>query len=107
MASYDDGLIHDPPPSDLEVAPRPAFSAYAGKHQQQHDLLSGAPVRNPRTICGIQRITFLLLVIIVVLVIAGAVGGGVGGTLAVENARNSAASNSMFVIPLTSIHKSL
>jgi hypothetical protein len=84
--TYDDGLILDHPPSDLESVPPPPFLAYADKPQYGS---KGAPIENPRTICGMRRITFLLLAIIVVLVIAGAVGGGVGGSLAVKNAQNS------------------
>jgi len=83
---YDDGLIPDHPPSDLESVPPPPFIVGADKPQYQS---TGAPVENPRNICGIRRITFLLLAIIVLLVIAGAVGGGVGGSLAVKNAQNS------------------
>jgi len=107
MASYHDGLISDDPASDLEVVPEQQSTIYADKQQQEHMLYSQpiiAPAQNHRTICGIRRITFLLLVIIVVLIIVGAVGGGVGGSLAVKNAQNSAL-NSVFVTPLTSIHK--
>jgi hypothetical protein len=95
MATYDDGLIPDHhPPSNLEWVQPPPFSAYADKPEHQV-----APVEEPRTICGIRRITFLLLAIIVVLVIVGAVGGGVAGSVAVKNAQNLAV-NSVSTSPL-------
>jgi hypothetical protein len=85
--TYDDGLIPDYPPSDLEsLPPPPPPPPFSDKPQHQ---LTVSPVQKPRTICGIRRITFLLLAIIGVLVLVGAVGGGVGGSLAVKNAQNS------------------
>jgi hypothetical protein len=81
--TYDDGLIPDHP-SDLEGVPPPP-PPFFDKPQYQ---LTVSPVQKPRTICGIRRITFLLLAIIGVLIV-GAVAGGVGGSLAVKNAQNS------------------
>ncbi|KAI0003427.1 hypothetical protein F4779DRAFT_602046 [Xylariaceae sp. FL0662B] len=51
-----------------------------------------APPPQERTICGLRRTTFFLLVALIIVIIAAAVGGGVGGSLAVQNAKDSAAS---------------
>ena len=105
---YHSDLIRDSPHSALEVVPGQPPLAYPEKQNTPYDSqLWTAPAQNPKTICGIRRITFILLIIIVVLILVGAVGGGVGGSIAVQNARNSASnsasnsvSNSVFVAPL-------
>jgi hypothetical protein len=40
----------------------------------------------PRTIFGLRRTSFWLVIVIVVLILAGAIGGGVGGSLANKSA---------------------
>lgn len=102
MDRYHDGLMYNNPSTDPEVIPEQPPLAYVPKQDQQNVFYpqsSIAPAQTDRTICGIRKITFLLLVIIVVLILAGAIGGGVGGSIAVQNARNSV-SNSAFVITL-------
>ncbi|OAL48512.1 hypothetical protein IQ07DRAFT_632853 [Pyrenochaeta sp. DS3sAY3a] len=49
------------------------------------------PAAKPK-ILGLQRQTFLLVLVLVVVIIAATVGGGVGGSLAVQNARTKASS---------------
>ncbi|MBE3045627.1 hypothetical protein IMZ48_24390 [Candidatus Bathyarchaeota archaeon] len=39
-----------------------------------------------KTVCGLQRSTFILAVLLAVVVVAAAVGGGVGGSMAVSKA---------------------
>lgn len=50
----------------------------------EHDINAG---RRPRTICGLQKKTFWLLLVLAIVVIGAAVGGGVGGAMAVNNAK--------------------
>jgi hypothetical protein len=109
MASYESGLIHEGPPSDLEVVPQQTYLPYADK-PLPYNTAEGQPIgtytENHRTIFGIRRITFFLLLVIIFLILAGAIGGGVGGSLAVQNARNSVqntASISAFVSPFASL----
>lgn len=40
-------------------------------------------------ILGLERQTFLLVLVLVIVIIAEAIGGGVGGSLAVQNARSA------------------
>ena len=48
--------------------------------------------QKPRTICGLRRKTFWLLIVIIILILAGAIGGDVGGSAAAN--RNVATSTS-------------
>ena len=54
-----------------------------------------------KTICGLRRTTFGLVVVIVVLIVAGAVGGGVGGSIAVCNARKNSVCTSTQIFTAT------
>ncbi|KAI1075655.1 hypothetical protein F5B20DRAFT_558911 [Whalleya microplaca] len=77
--------------SGLEVAPnQPPLPPPTWDQPQTPQPLIPQP--QERTICGLRRTTFILLVALIVVIIAAAVGGGVGGSLAVQNARKSAAS---------------
>lgn len=47
----------------------------------------GSETGNERRICGLRRSTFFLSVVLVLVIVAAAIGGGVGGSIAVERAR--------------------
>lgn len=54
-----------------------------------YDGENGPPSRRP--ICGLQPITFWVLVALVFILCAAAIGGGVGGSYAVQSHKNTAA----------------
>lgn len=51
------------------------------------ETYSSMPVEKERTICGLRPVTFVLSVLLAAVVVIAAVGGGVGGSLAVQKAR--------------------
>ncbi len=55
--------------------------------QSQHGFEPGGA--EPAKILGLRRTTFVLSVLLVAVAIIAAVGGGVGGSLAVQNAKNA------------------
>ncbi|KAK1487095.1 hypothetical protein CTAM01_11866 [Colletotrichum tamarilloi] len=51
------------------------------------ETYSSIPVKKERTICGLRPATFVLSVLLATVIVIAAVGGGVGGSLAVQKAR--------------------
>ena len=68
----------------LEVAPTPL--PQPGPPPPQWDPYHHGQA-GPATICGLRRSTFFLALALLMVIIAAAVGGGVGGSLAVQNAK--------------------
>lgn len=44
------------------------------------------PYEQPKSICGLRKRTFWILIVVAIVVVAAAVGGGIGGALAVRSA---------------------
>ncbi|KAG7045093.1 hypothetical protein JMJ77_0009181 [Colletotrichum scovillei] len=52
------------------------------------ETYSSIPVEKERTICGLRPATFVLSVLLATVIVIAAVGGGVGGSLAVQKAKD-------------------
>jgi len=71
--------------SGLELAPEQTAAGKPG--------LEVVAPQQTRTILGLRRTTFALALTLLVVVVAATVGGGVGGSLAVQRAKDSAQAN--------------
>ncbi|KAI1815818.1 hypothetical protein GGS20DRAFT_584112 [Poronia punctata] len=87
-------VVYYPPKPVDGLHPYHATQA-TGYYGAQGYPTSGYPGSGPgpgpvqeRTILGLRRPTFFLSVALAIVIIAAAVGGGVGGSMAVENAKN-------------------
>ncbi|OAL51747.1 hypothetical protein IQ07DRAFT_390262 [Pyrenochaeta sp. DS3sAY3a] len=101
--------------SDLEVVPeseRPEQQKYAyyspepiipaSYGEDTHKIPYAQAVHEqdqPRTICGIRKRTFWIVLIVAIIVIAAAVGGGVGGALANRSSNNTSQASSQSTQP--------
>ncbi|KAF9879615.1 hypothetical protein CkaCkLH20_03158 [Colletotrichum karsti] len=82
--------------------PTPISSAYNGGEKSfyapQYAQYSQHPSQQPTTpekrICGLKRTTFFLAVTLAAVIIIAAVGGGVGGSMAVQRAKEQAEADS-------------
>jgi hypothetical protein len=98
------------PHSDLEVVPKEEalqaqkYAYYAPEHHQNletdtHKVAYDSTkniheaARQQKTICGMRRRIFWIVVILAIIAVAGAVGGAVGGALASKASRSNKTSN--------------
>lgn len=96
------------PHSDLEVVPnqdalenqKHAYYASAPEPYQPNDDtdkvvyntdIDEQPQPQQKTICGLRKKTFWILVIVAIVVVAAAIGGGVGGALATKSSKDRGA----------------
>ncbi|KAF2028371.1 hypothetical protein EK21DRAFT_90657 [Setomelanomma holmii] len=91
-------MSHEPKPSSPQIAYADAPELYNSyQHQPPPQNAPAHPATEAdkkRTILGLRRQTFWLVLILVFVLLAAAVGGGVGGSIAVQNAKSKAQSTS-------------
>jgi hypothetical protein len=88
-------------PGELEVVrevnmPYFVASSSSSTEYEKSSPVLGSEKGKERRICGLRQSTFFLSVVLVLVIVAAAVGGGVGGSIAVERAREGQRSVFLF-----------
>lgn len=83
-----DGPYHETTHDGKEVVPQTVQNRiFIRKAEPAYPVPAPVPQPQKKTILGLQRVNFLLIIALIVVIMAAGVGGGVGGSLAVKNAK--------------------